>query len=103
MTLGRRTFHLWCQVTVLLLAATTASHATDQQDFASIDRGRYLAITADCTACHTAPGGKLFAGGVPLKTPFGVIVSSNITPDPEDGIGRVTLTRCRSRSTSEQW
>jgi mono/diheme cytochrome c family protein len=90
MTMRRRALHRLCQVTVVLLAATTASHATDRQDFASIDRGRYLAITADCTACHTAPGGKLFAGGVPLKTPFGVIVSSNITPDPEDGIGRMT-------------
>ena len=29
-----------------------------------------------------------FAGGRPLKTPFGTIHGTNITPDPETGIGR---------------
>jgi mono/diheme cytochrome c family protein len=40
-------------------------------------------------ACHTAPGGQPFAGGLAIKTPFGDIVSSNITPDPETGIGGI--------------
>jgi hypothetical protein len=26
------------------------------QHFAQVDRGRYLADVADCTACHTTPG-----------------------------------------------
>ena len=34
-------------------------------------RGEYIARIADCNSCHTAPGGKPFAGGDELKTPFG--------------------------------
>jgi alcohol dehydrogenase (quinone), cytochrome c subunit len=53
--------------------------------------GEYLAIAADCGACHTAPGGKPFAGGLKLDSPVGAIYSTNITPDPESGIGKYTL------------
>ena len=59
----------------------------DSQAFGQIEQGRYLAIVGDCAACHTAPGGQPFAGGRSIQTPFGVIVSSNITPDRETGIG----------------
>jgi mono/diheme cytochrome c family protein len=52
--------------------------------------GRYLLDAADCAACHTAAGGAPFAGGVPLQSPFGTIHGTNITPDPEHGIGRYT-------------
>ena len=46
---------------------------------------------ADCEACHTAPGGKPFAGGLPFKLPMIVtIYSANITPDRETGIGACT-------------
>jgi mono/diheme cytochrome c family protein len=58
---------------------------------ASVERGRYLAVAADCTACHTAPGGKLFAGGLAIDSPLGAIYSTNITPDKESGIGKFTL------------
>jgi mono/diheme cytochrome c family protein len=34
------------------------------------------------------PGNKAFAGGLGIPTPFGTIYSTNITPDPETGIGR---------------
>src|SRR5580692_6690577 len=50
-------------------------------------RGRYLAQAADCEACHTAEGGKPFAGGRPFQTDFGTIYSPNITPDTKTGIG----------------
>src|SRR5580698_7136019 len=60
-------------------------------DAASVERGRYLALAADCGACHTAPGGKPFAGGFAIDSPLGVIYSTNITPDPESGIGKFTL------------
>ena len=50
-------------------------------------KGRYLAEAADCAACHTAKGGKPFAGGRPFKLPFGTIFTPNITPDRETGIG----------------
>jgi mono/diheme cytochrome c family protein len=53
-------------------------------------RGQYLAVLGDCAACHTAPHGQPFAGGLPLETPFGTIYSTNITPDRETGIGAWT-------------
>lgn len=60
-------------------------------DKALIEKGHYLAIAGDCTACHTRPGGKPFEGGLPMATPLGTIYSSNITPDVEHGIGKYTL------------
>lgn len=55
-----------------------------------LQHGRYLVEAADCAACHTAAGGAPFAGGVPLASPFGTLHGTNITPDPEHGIGRYT-------------
>jgi mono/diheme cytochrome c family protein len=52
-----------------------------------VERGEYLARAADCVACHTAPGGKEFAGGLGINLPFGTLYSTNITPDKETGIG----------------
>jgi mono/diheme cytochrome c family protein len=54
---------------------------------ALVARGRYVALAADCQSCHTAPDGQPFAGGAPLKSAFGTIYGSNITPDLETGIG----------------
>src|ERR1700722_1870976 len=68
-----------------------ASSQPPHSDAASIERGRYLAVAADCTACHTAPGGKPFAGGLAIDSPLGTIYSTNITPDAESGIGKFTL------------
>jgi mono/diheme cytochrome c family protein len=52
-----------------------------------VKRGDYLARAADCLVCHTAPGGKDYAGGLGFKLPFGTLYSTNITPDKETGIG----------------
>lgn len=52
-----------------------------------VTRGEYLTRAADCTACHTAPGGKPFSGGLAFKLPFGTIYSTNITADRKTGIG----------------
>ncbi len=58
------------------------------QDFAQVERGRYLATIADCAACHTDGRSKdQFAGGRPIETPFGKVLAANITPDRETGIG----------------
>ncbi len=57
---------------------------------ALVNQGEYLARAGDCIACHTKPGGKLFAGGRAMPTPFGTLYSTNITPDPETGIGKWT-------------
>src|SRR3954471_14116028 len=52
-------------------------------DSATIERGASLAAIGDCVACHTAPdGGRAYAGGFPLRTQFGTIYGTNITPDP---------------------
>jgi alcohol dehydrogenase (quinone), cytochrome c subunit len=56
-----------------------------------IERGKYLAGAGDCVACHTAKGGKPFAGGLGIESPIGTIYSSNITPDRKTGIGDFTL------------
>ena len=53
----------------------------------SVKNGEYLAAAGDCISCHTAPGGKPFAGGLKMETPFGYLLSPNITPDVETGIG----------------
>src|SRR5258707_12290973 len=53
-----------------------------------IKRGRELTAIGNCSDCHTVRGGRSFAGGLPVPTPFGTIFSSNITPDAETGIGR---------------
>jgi mono/diheme cytochrome c family protein len=76
--------------TVLFVSLTGAAFAQDTQSFDRIERGRYLAVLSDCAACHTAPGGAPFAGGLALRTPFGKLVAPNITPDPDTGIGNMT-------------
>ncbi|RMX05687.1 cytochrome c [Corticibacter populi] len=58
----------------------------------AIERGRLVAAAGDCIVCHTAPGGAPNAGGLALETPFGVIYTTNITPDKETGIGRWSYT-----------
>jgi len=62
--------------------ATPLDHSAEQ-----IARGEYLARAGNCTGCHTAPGGAPFAGGRPIRTPFGDVYSTNLTPDPATGIG----------------
>jgi mono/diheme cytochrome c family protein len=53
-----------------------------------IGKGEYLTHAADCMVCHTAKNGIPFAGGRAFVLPFGTIYSTNITPDPETGIGK---------------
>jgi mono/diheme cytochrome c family protein len=54
---------------------------------AQVARGRYLALAGNCAACHTARGGPAYAGGREVRTPFGDIYSSNLTPDAKAGLG----------------
>ncbi len=72
-----------------LLSGLAAAQPADPEE---VTRGAYLARAGDCVACHTAgPDSPQFAGGLPLDSPFGIIYSSNITPDPQTGIGKYTL------------
>jgi mono/diheme cytochrome c family protein len=94
----------WALAAVALLAATVIAIFIIQRQVPEPEialtvvqrqpdtmRGEYIAILGDCAFCHTQPGGPAFAGGRSLDTPLGVIYSSNITPDPDTGIGRYTF------------
>src|ERR1700743_979296 len=77
------------------LAALGAGAATcragDLQDFSAVERGRYLATSADFGRSPTWPGSdQPFAGGRAIETPFGVLAAPNITPERETGIGAWT-------------
>ena len=76
----------------LVLASGHKSSLRDPGNLNSPRNGdEYSARVADCVACHSIPGGKGFAGGLKMGTPVGAIYSTNITPDPESGIGRYSL------------
>ncbi|MFJ2426637.1 c-type cytochrome [Pseudomonas sp. NPDC087804] len=60
-------------------------------DPALLARGEYVARLSDCVACHSVPGAAPFAGGLEMATPLGAIHATNITPDPQTGIGRYSL------------
>ena len=64
-----------------LAAASGPAPQRPAANASPIERGRYLAAAGDCAACHTTAGGAPFAGGRPLETPFGTVLSANLTPD----------------------
>lgn len=66
-----------------IAATPVAFDATPQL----VERGRYLALAGNCAGCHTTRGGEPYAGGVGMATPFGLVYTSNLTPDRRYGIG----------------
>ncbi|MCD0502977.1 c-type cytochrome [Bordetella petrii] len=85
--------HTIIAATLFALAspAWAADAGTAQPDAQLIKQGEYLSRAGDCIACHTAAGGKPYAGGLGLDSPLGMIYSTNITPDKDTGIGNYTL------------
>ncbi|WP_174044802.1 c-type cytochrome [Rhizobium rhizogenes] len=82
---------------VILLALSAAflgvgkAEAQTNDPQALVEKGRGIAIAADCMACHTVPhSNRLFAGGYPIVSPLGTIYSTNITPSKTAGIGSYT-------------
>jgi mono/diheme cytochrome c family protein len=73
-------------------AEATPHVASDPETLA---RGARVVAQGDCIVCHTAEDGRPYAGGLALKTPFGAIYSTNITPDTQTGIGQWTLAAFR--------
>ncbi|MCO4088976.1 MAG: cytochrome c [Limnohabitans sp.] len=71
-------------------AANTAHSSSAPLTPEQIEQGRYLALAGNCMACHTTRGGTPWAGGRRTDTPFGGVYSSNLTPDPDTGLGRWT-------------
>jgi mono/diheme cytochrome c family protein len=78
-------FYWWQSRAELPALAQTPSPDSFPRE--QIQRGAQLAALGDCTTCHTLPGGKPFAGGLPVPTPFGTLYATNITPDRDTGIG----------------
>ena len=86
----------WIALTGLLFAACAAQRslepvdppAASAFDAALVAKGAELAAIGNCDSCHTAEGGKPYAGGRALATPFGTVYGTNITPEPDTGIGR---------------
>ena len=76
-----------CGLTLLCAACQRAALSVSP----TVGGGEYVARAADCVACHSIPGGRAFAGGLKMGTPIGAIFSTNITPDPETGIGKYSL------------
>ena len=72
-----------------LALAVGAAHAATGPA-ADVSAGKYLADAAHCAACHTSQPDRPFAGNLPIVSKFGTMYSSNITPDPQTGIGRWT-------------
>lgn len=75
----------------LMVIAFAGSH--ESRSATNVQRGEYLARIGNCISCHTRRGGEAFAGGVPFVAPYaflGTLYATNITPDPETGIGRWT-------------
>lgn len=82
----RRVMQQLASIAVLSAAWVTGVHA--QAADPAVEMGRYLAVAGNCISCHTQEGGRPFAGGLAFQTPFGILYSSNITPDPTTGIGK---------------
>jgi mono/diheme cytochrome c family protein len=75
-----------------ICGAVLFSHAAlaEPDNYVEAARGKALITAGDCVACHTAPGGQSYAGGLALDTPFGAIMTPNLTPDPTTGLGNWT-------------
>jgi mono/diheme cytochrome c family protein len=97
---NRRTTILFAGLAVVAVAAVAAAALAhrpaidriarpDPKSFPAdlVKKGEQLALIGDCAVCHTAAGGRDYAGGVPLGTPFGTLFTTNITPDENTGIG----------------
>lgn len=84
---ARAPVRLICALLAGVLSNSTAARA-EPDSYAAVVKGRALTTAGDCIACHTAPGGVPFAGGLGLQTPFGTIMVPNITPDDGTGLGR---------------
>ncbi len=75
----------------LILAAALLAGFSFVAGAMANEKGEYLARAGDCVACHSVPGGRAFAGGLKMASPVGTLYTTNITPDPETGIGSYTL------------
>lgn len=77
---------------VLAVSALNLSTAAGADGLSEVEKaGEYLVAAGNCVSCHTSENGSPFAGGLAFETPFGTIYSTNISSDPEFGIGDWSL------------
>ncbi|MFG6075793.1 cytochrome c [Erwinia sp. OPT-41] len=75
-------------MSLILFTGITSAAVQPSGDQDLIAKGKYLALAADCGACHTSPQqGAPMAGGYAIHSPLGDIYASNITPSTRYGIG----------------
>ena len=66
-------------------ASALSAHTPDQAN------GKTIFHAGGCASCHATPGQDdktKLGGGLGLKSPFGTFYVPNISPDPNDGIGK---------------
>ena len=81
----RRTFTIHHLAFTIALSWPSATRALPAGD---VERGRVIFALAGGCSCHTPADGPVGAGGGEVPTPFGTFYGTNITPDPETGIGK---------------
>ena len=77
-------------VWVLTIPATVPASALSPYT-PNLANGRTMFDAGGCAACHATPeqdDRTRLGGGVPVKLPVGTFYAPNISPDPNDGIGR---------------
>jgi mono/diheme cytochrome c family protein len=79
----------------VVAAAPTVNTITDPAERAIAERGRTLVVRIGCIGCHATNGAQgpdytkyLAGGGIRFETPHGTVISRNLTPDAETGLGR---------------
>lgn len=80
-----------CGLAALFAGLALGAAKAQPADPRLVSRGAALSALGGCRGCHTARDGPGYAGGGAVSTPFGVVYGTNITPDPDTGIGRWTL------------
>jgi cytochrome c553 len=74
-----KNIQVWTGVVALLISLMGVLSLPAKAE-TSAQAGQYLATAGDCISCHTAPGGKPFAGGLKMANQFGYLLTPNITP-----------------------
>jgi thiosulfate dehydrogenase len=76
-------------VLMVLLPVCLANTEATAEGLSAVERGEYVFKASGGCGCHTntAGQGAFMAGGRPIKTPFGTVYGTNITPDTRTGIG----------------
>jgi mono/diheme cytochrome c family protein len=91
----------WLGVVLALCCAFVAAACSTRSPIAGIEsrvgvafdpalvaHGERLAAIGNCITCHTVSGQPAYSGGYPVRTPFGTVYGTNLTPDADTGLGR---------------